>query len=108
MIHSSLTAAAVRLGLSTPAVSQLMIRLERDLNIVLLERSNQGTRLTPAGAVMRDRARTLLENEDQIVRELDAYRTISRCPGFASLCCPRSPASSCRPSCLTCIMRSVS
>ena len=70
----SMTAAAARLGLSTPAVSQLVVKLERDLDVVLFERSSHGVRLTPAGAVMRDRARQLLENEDDILRELEAYR----------------------------------
>ena len=56
----SLTAAAAKLGLSTPAISQLIMRLERDLDISLLERSNHGTRLTPAGAAMRDHARSML------------------------------------------------
>jgi len=70
----SMTAAAARLGLSTPAVSQLVVKLEREVDVVLFERSSHGVRLTPAGAVMRDRARQLLESEDDILRELEAYR----------------------------------
>lgn len=69
----SLTAAAAKLGLSTPAVSQLIVRLERDLDVALLERSNQGTRLTPAGVAMRDHARAMLEHSDNVLKEMKAY-----------------------------------
>ena len=69
----SLTAAAAKLGLSTPAISQLIMRLERDLDISLLERSNHGTRLTPAGAAMRDHARSMLEYSDNVLKEMREY-----------------------------------
>jgi DNA-binding transcriptional LysR family regulator len=70
----SMTAAAERLSMSVPAVSQLVVRLERDLHITLFERNRQGLRLTPAGAELRDRARVLLSNEGEALESLTAYR----------------------------------
>jgi LysR family transcriptional regulator, nitrogen assimilation regulatory protein len=70
----SMTAAAERLGMSVPAVSQLVVRLERDLHITLFERNRQGLRLTPAGAELRDRTRVLLSEEGEALESLKAYQ----------------------------------
>lgn len=70
----SMTIAAERLGMSVPAVSQLVLRLEGDLRITLFERSRQGLRLTPAGTKLRERARLLLESEEQTLETLREYR----------------------------------
>jgi DNA-binding transcriptional LysR family regulator len=70
----SMTIAAEKLGMSVPAVSQLVLRLEGDLHITLFERSRQGLRLTPAGAKLREHARLLLESENQTIETLRAYR----------------------------------
>lgn len=70
----SMTLAAERLRMSVPAVSQLVVRLERELGIVLFERNRYGLRLTPAAAELRDRARLLLANEDEALDSLQGYR----------------------------------
>ncbi len=72
---SKMSAAARKLGLSTPAVSQIVHRLERDVGIVLFERSAQGLRLTPAGSILQERARDIINSEADILQELEAYRT---------------------------------
>jgi len=71
---SSMTLAAEKLDMSVPAVSQMVLRLERDLDIHLFERTNHGVRLTPAGALLRERARELLDSESDLVVALKAYR----------------------------------
>lgn len=70
----NMTVAAERLGMSVPAVSQLVVRLERDLGVTLFDRVRHGLRLAPAGALLRDRARMLLESEGAILDQLQGYR----------------------------------
>lgn len=50
--HGTLTAAAASLGVSQPAVSQHLRRLERRLGTALLDRSGRTVRLTEAGRVL--------------------------------------------------------
>lgn len=52
----SMADAAVSLGYTGPAVSQQMARLEADLGVSLMERSNQGIKLTLAGEALLERA----------------------------------------------------
>lgn len=70
----NMSAAARRMGISTPAASQIVHRLERDLGVSLFERTASGLRLTPAGNVLRERARALGEAEDAALDELAPYR----------------------------------
>ena len=56
--HGSVTAAAEELHLTAPGVSQHVRRLERELDTTLLERAGRGVRLTPAGRVFADHARS--------------------------------------------------
>ncbi|MEJ3653528.1 LysR family transcriptional regulator [Actinomycetes bacterium KLBMP 9759] len=52
--------AAGRLGIAQPPLSQGIKKLERELDVVLLLRNSRGVRLTPAGADLLPRARSLL------------------------------------------------
>lgn len=70
----NMTAAGRKMGLSTPAVSQIVRRIERELGVTLLERSSRGIRLTPAGNLVRARARELLDAEEDILEALAPYR----------------------------------
>jgi molybdate transport repressor ModE-like protein len=56
----SLSAAARQLGLSQPAVSQQVRRMERRLGTALVERAGRGVRLTEAGRVLARHAGTVL------------------------------------------------
>ncbi len=56
----SLGQAAGRHGMSQPAVSMRMTRLERSLGLSLLQRSPAGTKLTPAGQRVADLGRRVL------------------------------------------------
>ncbi len=67
-------AAGRRMGMTTPAVSQLVHRLERDLGVTLFERAAHGLRVTPAGITLRERARELIVSESDALLELRSYR----------------------------------
>ncbi|MFJ6770554.1 LysR substrate-binding domain-containing protein [Kitasatospora sp. NPDC091257] len=58
--------AAARLHMSQPPLSRAIKQLETDLGATLLHRSAQGVTLTPAGTVLLDEARTLLDRADRI------------------------------------------
>lgn len=56
--------AAARLHVAQPAVSQTVIGLERELGLVLFERSNRRVELTDAGRVLLGEARAVLDRFD--------------------------------------------
>jgi DNA-binding transcriptional LysR family regulator len=56
----SLGRAALRLGVSQPALSKRLASLEAAAGTQLLERSSKGVKLTPAGRRLYEEARTLL------------------------------------------------
>src|SRR5579864_1130256 len=65
--------AADRLGRSAPALTKCIHRVEQAFGAPLFERTRQGMRLTPAGAVLRERVGTLqrvFEETSQEIREL--------------------------------------
>src|SRR5947209_18258984 len=57
--------AAERIGVVQPAVSQLVRRLERELGIVLFERSSHHVALTAAGTELLPAARRALAASDE-------------------------------------------
>jgi DNA-binding transcriptional LysR family regulator len=57
--------AAVRLGMTQPAVSQYISKLEDLVGASLLDRRLRPARLTPAGEVLRDLADSLLTSAEQ-------------------------------------------
>jgi DNA-binding transcriptional LysR family regulator len=59
--HGTIAAAAADSGYTASAVSQQLSALERRLGTSLLERSNRGVTLTPAGARLTERAATILD-----------------------------------------------
>lgn len=60
--HGSLSAAARARGLTQPSISRQVQDLERQLDTVLVERTSQGARLTPAGEILAEGARELLSS----------------------------------------------
>lgn len=70
----SLTAAAASLGLSQPAVSQRIKRVETRLAVPLIERQGRGIRLTPAGNILADHARTVVAEIDAALAAIDDLR----------------------------------
>jgi DNA-binding transcriptional LysR family regulator len=70
----SLGQAAARQGISQPSASARMSTLERRLGVRLLLRSPSGSRLTTAGLVVTDWARTVLEGANALVEGVAALR----------------------------------
>lgn len=66
--EGGLSAAARRLHVSQPALSQTISALERELRVKLLERSNTGTRPTEAGLTLLGEAQAVLARYQQAVR----------------------------------------
>jgi DNA-binding transcriptional LysR family regulator len=60
--------AASRLGMAQPPLSQGLQRLERNLGVVLVERSSRGVRLNAAGRDLLPRAMALLQDADDLRR----------------------------------------
>ncbi|MCX4549185.1 LysR substrate-binding domain-containing protein [Streptomyces sp. NBC_01387] len=71
----SLGRAAARLRISQPSASARIRTLERRLGLHLLDRSTSGSRLSPAGAVVTDWARTVLEQAEALVEGAAALRS---------------------------------
>jgi DNA-binding transcriptional LysR family regulator len=71
--------AARSLGYTPSAVSQQLAALERESGVALVERSNRGIVLTPAGAVMARRSGEVLDLVrtvfDDVARAADHHRT---------------------------------
>jgi len=70
----SLGRAALRLGVSQPALSKRLTSLEALAGTQLLERSSKGVKLTPAGRRLYDEARRLLEQSDKLEEVLLGLR----------------------------------
>lgn len=63
----NMTAAAARLNVTQPAVSQVLRHLERQLGVQLIVRRPRPLALTIAGAILHQRATALLEEARQIM-----------------------------------------
>lgn len=70
--EGTFTAAARRLDISQPAVSQAITALERQLDLQLLVRSNTGVQATRAGATLLAEARAILVRHNRMVRTVTA------------------------------------
>ena len=68
--EGSISAAARRLGVSPSAVSQQLSGLETALGTVLLDRSGRPMPVTPAGAMFRRHAQTILNAASEARAEL--------------------------------------
>lgn len=70
----TVTAAAGRLGVSQPALSQALAELERRLDVSLFDRRGRRLRLTEAGERVARLAEEVLGRAEAFERWLDAYR----------------------------------
>jgi DNA-binding transcriptional LysR family regulator len=68
--EGSISAAARRLGVSPSAVSQQLTALEAALGAILLDRSGRPVQVTPAGAMFRRHAQTILNAASEARAEL--------------------------------------
>ena len=62
--------AAERLDMAQPPLSRQIAQLERELEVKLFDRSRAQIRLTPAGDVLLERARQILDQLDSAFREV--------------------------------------
>ncbi len=72
--HGSFSAAAAVLGYTPSAVSQQVAALERELGVLLLDRTGRMLRLTDAGRVLADHSRQALARLDAAESELARMR----------------------------------
>ena len=72
-VEGGMSAASRRLHISQPALSQTISSLERQLGVMLLERSSTGVRTTEAGAVLLAEARAILARHDQALRRMAEF-----------------------------------
>ncbi|MDM9647130.1 LysR family transcriptional regulator [Rhizobium sp. S163] len=66
----SLSAAAAALGLTQPAVSYQIRRLEEQIGVTLLKRQHRGVELTPEGQRLFDLVAKSIDEIDQLTRRL--------------------------------------
>lgn len=66
----SISAAAAKLDLSQPSLSEALARLEDGLGVQLLVRGNRGIQLTDAGRLFASRGRDIVEQVDKALAEV--------------------------------------
>jgi DNA-binding transcriptional LysR family regulator len=70
----SLSEAARRLGISQSAISQQLQRLEQEIGLQLIDRSERGAVLTPAGRRFHRFAEAVVAAKGELARDLDEMR----------------------------------
>nr|WP_211351380.1 LysR family transcriptional regulator [Saccharothrix variisporea] len=71
----SLGRAARELGIAQPSASKRLATLERGLGLALVDRGRRGSALTPAGVVVTERARVVLDELDRLTESARALRS---------------------------------
>lgn len=69
--HGSITTAAEELGMSQPALSKHLSRLETELEVKLLERLPRGVRASPSGKILFDYAKSIDASYRSALRQID-------------------------------------
>lgn len=70
----SLTAASKRLFIAQPALSNQLKSLEKELNTILIERNSRHQKLTDAGLLFYNRAKSIIFQENAMVQEISDAR----------------------------------
>jgi DNA-binding transcriptional LysR family regulator len=74
--HGGFTRAAESAHVSQPAISKAVRELERGLSVALLERGPRGARLTEAGTVLAEHARTIFGLARSAEADMRAFRSL--------------------------------
>lgn len=72
------TQAATELNLAQPALSQQIQQLERELGVILFERTSRRVNLTPAGEALLVRAQHILAEVERVHIEMQDYAGLAR------------------------------
>jgi DNA-binding transcriptional LysR family regulator len=72
--EGGMSAAARRLHLSQPAISQTIHNLEKQLSVELLVRTTAGVSATPAGATLLAEARDLISRHQEVAASMAQHR----------------------------------
>ena len=73
--HRSVTAAAAAMGITQPAVSAQIARLEHELGFALFDRSNGRLKPTPEGTLFYAEAGRVLTGIDRLAQAAEQIRT---------------------------------
>ena len=73
----SFSRAAAKLRVSTPALVKQVSGFEAEFGITLFERSHSGVKVTPAGALLVDDARSIMRQSEDALRRADARRAMA-------------------------------
>lgn len=63
--------AAEKLHIAQPSLSQQLLKLEKEIGVLLFQRSTSSVELTHAGAVFVDKAQTILDTVEQLKQEME-------------------------------------
>src|ERR1700687_3952614 len=69
--YGSMAKAAVKLGVSTPSISEVIAALEHALGVRLLDRSPKGVVATPYGEALLARGRAAFDELRQGIRDIE-------------------------------------
>lgn len=72
--EGQITAAAQKLQMAQPPLSQQLKLLENELGVKLLNRGPRQVELTDAGKLLLDRARQILELSNSTIKEIDDFK----------------------------------
>jgi LysR family transcriptional regulator, transcriptional activator of nhaA len=75
--EGSLAAAAIKLGVKQPTVSEQLRTLERSLGKQLFERSSSGMRLTSAGQIAFEHTSTMFRTADRLLQALGSDQVVT-------------------------------
>jgi len=86
----SIRGAAIRLGLSQPALSKNLLSMEQELSVQLVNRTTRGVNLTPFGQAIVNRGRGIDLEFDRLKDEIEQMRGLHE--GAVSIATSPSPA----------------
>lgn len=76
--HPTFLDAAESLHMSQSALSKQIMKLEKELGILLLDRSHRNAKLTEAGTIFYQEAKALIRQYDQMLSRMRSYKDASR------------------------------
>jgi DNA-binding transcriptional LysR family regulator len=101
--HGSMAKAASRLGISQPAVSEVVSGLEHSLGVRLFDRSPRGIELTVYGQALLRRSEAVFDELRQGIRDIECL--VDQSAGEVRIGCPESIAASILPAITECMVQ---